>query len=205
MKQGYTNLGFTILELIIASAISAVVITGFSLFAVHIFKSSQFSFDENLAISRAESGLEQMIKQIREAQPSNNGSYPLVSTNDQEFIFYGDIDNDGDAERIRYYLENTTLNRGIIEPVGIPAQYLEENEVTRVISDHIRNNTDPVFYYYNGDWPADIINNPLSVEFRLIETRLIKVFLRVNVNEQAKPNAFELSSSTQLRNLKSNL
>jgi len=197
--------GYTLVEVAISSVIASIVIASFSFFAVYYFQSYQFSFDESVAITHAESTLRQITKEIRETRAANNGSYPLVTTGDQELTFYGDIDNDGDAEQIRYFLDGISFKRGIIEPTGIPAQYPEEDESIHIIADYMRNGTDPVFYYYNEDWPGDIENNPLDPESRLLNTRLITVFLRVTVNEEADPGPFELSSSIQLRNLKSNL
>ena len=45
-------------------------------------------------------------------------------------------------------------------------------------------------------------NEITSVPARLVDTKLMKVYLVVNVNPNRPPNEFELESFVQLRNLK---
>ncbi len=197
--------GMTLLEIAIAGLISVMVIAAFSVFFLYFFQSYQFSFEENLAISEAERGMRTILRYARVAKTADNGSYALVTTNDQEFAFYSNIDQDTDTERVRYFLDGTALKQGIIEPSGIPLSYPTESEKVKTIIDYVRNDANPVFYYYNGSWPADTANNPLTPANRLLETRLIKVFLQVKVSNQSLPEVIDITSSVQLRNLKDNL
>lgn len=197
--------GFTFVEVAVAGFTTFITVIVLIIFTSYIFQSYDFSFDTNRAISAAEDGLRRMTLDIREAKPSENGSYPLVTTNDQEFGFFADVDNDGIVEQVRYFLEGTDLKKGVIEPSGIPAQYLPETETVTILTDSVVNDTEPMFFYYNGNWPGDTQNNPLPQAQRLLETRLIKATIRVAPDNQPLPDAFELSTSIQLRNLKNNL
>jgi len=205
-KNKARNLGFGLLEVIIAGFIGTVVLVGLVGVQRFVAESYSFSFEEIQAVEEARGGVDVMIKEIREAQPGEDGGYPIQQAADQEIIFYADEDNDGRVERVRYFLENTSLMKGTINPTDdIPALYPELDESTKVVADYIRNGSDPVFYYYNGEWPLSGAGNPLDTPSRLIDTKYMRVFLVVNVNPTKVPQNAELSSGVQLRNLKTNL
>lgn len=88
------------------------------------------------------------------------------------------------------------LKKGVINPIGSPVIYPSEQEEVSVLSSYIRNNP-PIFEYYDAsgnkitDYPA-----------RLIDTKLMKVYLVVNVDPNRPPDDFELESWVQIRNLK---
>ncbi len=94
----------------------------------------------------------------------------------------------------------TELKKGVIEPYienpGDSVEYPSDQENISIITSYVRNNP-PIFKYYdsNGD---EIV----SVPARLADTKLMKVYLVVNINLNRPPNDFELESFVQLRNLK---
>lgn len=57
--------------------------------------------------------LNNMIKELRSMNQSNTGGYPIESADETSIIFYTDIDGDGVMERLRYFLENNQVKRGI--------------------------------------------------------------------------------------------
>jgi len=93
------------------------------------------------------------------------------------------------------------FKKGVIEPTGSPPNYPLDQEKVWTLSSYVRNSP-PIFEYYNGNWPEDTINNPLPAPARLQETKLMKVYLVVNVNPNRPPTEYELVSFVQLRNLK---
>ena len=97
------------------------------------------------------------------------------------------------------------MSKGIIEPVGFPVSYPPANEKIVEIANNVRNQTLPIFYYYNGDWPQDTVNNPLLPPARVSNTKLIRVYLRLNSEENEPNRDFILESYTQIRMLKENL
>lgn len=166
----------------------------------------QFSFEEMQAVEEARGGVDVLIKEIRETQPADDGSYPIQQADDQELIFFADVDNDTQAERVRYFIEGTQLQKGVIQPTDtVPPTYPIESESVHALADNIQNAAEPIFYYYNGDWPLITEGNPLATPARLVETKYMRVFLRLNVSPEKIPQDFELSSGVQLRNLKDNL
>jgi len=204
-KKNNSQTGFTLLELTITVGIFIIIVFAWNDFALQSFRSAAFGQEQLEAIRQAQKGVEIMAKELRELSLAESGSYPLVLADDQEIIFYSDIDQDIYSERVRYFLDGTDLKKGVIEPTGNPITYDLNNEIISIISTNVRNDTLPVFIYYNGDYPADTINNPLPSPARLIDTKLMHVFLRININPLRSPNDFDLETEVQLRNLKTNL
>jgi len=320
--------GFTAIEALISIMIFSLatgVITGFIFLS---YRTHNYAFEESTAINEARRGVEMMTREIRAAKTGDDGSYPIERADDKQFIFYSDIDKDGETERVRYFLgtvipgsqtkecttasrggscnvtfsnfltgelqsavakvslegdldandehaeiladgssfitdlcrngcshcagswEGTTtfdvtgqtsdnliqftadaayavqrqcpvssvdhsmrarfelswaeevigtgneLKRGVTEPVGNPATYPTDQEKISIITSSVRNDP-PIFKYFDKDG-NEIINAP----FRLTDTRLMKIYLIINIDPNRPPNEFQLESYVQLRNLK---
>ena len=198
--------GFSLIEVIFVISIFTLALIAITAFVLNTYRIYKYNFEQASAINEARRGIELMIKEIREAQYGNDGSYPLKEAGDFQFIFYSDIDKDEEVERVRYFLSGTDFKKGVVEPSGDPAQYVLADEVIFVISSYVRNSGSfNVFTYYNGDWPGDTVNNPLPTLTRLTDTKLMHVYLIVNIDLNRPPDNFELESDTQIRNLKTNL
>lgn len=197
--------GFTLIELLVAIALFVFIAAGVAGFAVYYFQSYSFSFEENQSIGLAQTGMTKMIREIREARSGEDGAWPLVQTEDNSLTFYSDVTNDGRTDRIRYFLEATDLKRGIIEPTAVPVTYPPENEIITVVTSYLANDTSPIFTYFNGNYPADLINNPLVNPSRILNTRYISIYLRINPTQNFSAQPFELTSGVQIRSLKDNL
>ncbi|MBU0618836.1 hypothetical protein KKD62_01220 [Patescibacteria group bacterium] len=199
------NLGFVYIELIVSLAIVLIIIVTVIVFQTKLSESQIFILKSHLTTEAANSLLSQIARELRTMRPSENSDYPLSLTDDQSLIFYADYDFDGVVERMRYSLNNTVLEKGIIEPTADTNEYLPENEISREVTNSVRNGDQPVFFYYNGDWPSDEENNPLDTPTRLSETKLIKISITTNVEEDRPEGDFILESFVQLRTLKDNL
>jgi type II secretory pathway pseudopilin PulG len=197
---------FSLIESIITIFIFTISLTLITGFIISIYRAYAFNFEQIQAVNEARKGIETMVKEIREARYGDDGSYPIKEAGDFQFIFYSDIDKDNATERVRYFLDGNNFKKGVIEPSGDPPQYISADEVVTILSANVRNSAPgPIFTYYNGDWPLDVVNNPLPTLTRLTETKLMHVYLKVNVNPNRPPADFELESDTQIRNLKTNL
>jgi hypothetical protein len=197
--------GFSLIEGIFMIAIFALAMTLLITFVIYIYRAYGYNFEQIAAINEARKGIEVMVKEIRESRYGDDGSYPLEEAGNSQLIFYSDVDKDESVERVRYFLDGANFKKGVVEPSGDPPQYILSGEIVDILSAYVRNNTVPVFTYYNGDWPVDIVNNPLPTLTRLTETKLMHVFLRINVDPNRPPDNFELESDVQIRNLKTNL
>jgi hypothetical protein len=189
----------------VASFMFAIIAALVAAFAIYYFQSYSFSFEENQSINMAQTGLTTMIREIREARIGDNGAYAIEQTNDNSFVFFSDVTNDGRSDRVRYFVSGTNLQKGVTEPTVVPVQYPAANEKISTIISNFDNGGKPLFTYYNGDWPADTSNNPLPQSQRLLQTRYISVYVRVNISTNFAAQPFELTSGVQIRSLKSNL
>jgi prepilin-type N-terminal cleavage/methylation domain-containing protein len=203
-NQKTTKNGFTLIEVLV-SAVLIIIIAGATLTLINTSTRTRLlTFRNLLNVDQANVQVSIMTRELRNIQFGENAAYPLAVAEDQEIVFYSDVDYDGQSERVRYSLNGTNFVKGIIEPVGHPATYPTANEKVKVLSQDVRNGNTPIFYYYNGDWPADTINNPLSKPVRLSDTKIMKVYLRLNTQNDPDSD-FIIESYSQLRMLKENL
>ena len=193
------------LEVVIVITIFAIIILAWNNLIIKTYKSSSFGQEQLEAIRQAQRGIETMTKEIREMSTAENGAYALELAGDNEIIFYSDVDQDVLTEKIHYYINSSTLYKGVTEPTGDPLEYDPNNEVINVLASYVNNSSTPMFTYFNDQYPFDTENNPLPAPTRLIETKLIHLFLRINIEPTRAPNDFDVESDVQIRNLKTNL
>jgi prepilin-type N-terminal cleavage/methylation domain-containing protein len=198
------NRGFTLIEVLVASSI--LIVLGLGVVGLQfIISSSQLSAINNYVnVDQANAAVTRISRELRKIQPSENGAYPLELADDNEIIFYSDVDYDGVAERVHYTLTGKQLTKGVTEPTGTPAEYLSENETVIPLADNINNYGEPFFSYYNDAWPGDLSTNPLPDYLRLSDTRLIRIYIDLNSNPNLKNQDYILESNVNLRVLKSN-
>lgn len=91
------------------------------------------------------------------------------------------------------------FKKGVTEPVVEDGKisYPPEQEKVSILTSYVRNEP-PIFEYFDKDG-----NKILDYPARLIDTKLMKVYLIVNVDPNRPPQDFQLESYVQLRNLKS--
>jgi len=201
-KTNQSNQGFTLIEVLVATAITVILGAGF-LGMQYIFSSNQVSaWKSYYNVDEANRVASQLTKELRNIQESEDGSFPISTALDQEIIFYSDVNQDGDVDRVRYTLAGTTLTKGVTAPTDTPLSYDPLNEKVQTLTDNIRNGIAPLFYYYNNAWPFDTINNPLSSTNRIADTKHIKVYLRTNIKIDDADNDFIIESEANLRSLR---
>jgi len=195
--------GYTLIEMMIVSAILMLVFVLIFIFWRLVSDNFSISFNESRSIDEAHALVALLASELREAQTADNGNYALELVDDQTLIFYADTDEDGQTERVKYWLENTDIKRGVTEPVGDPAVYDPATESVRVVASQVINGGLPLFTYYNRDWPKDMTNNPLMPSLRQLDTRTIGITAAVDADNYPGGIA-TASGSVQLRNLKDN-
>ncbi|MEA3344141.1 MAG: type II secretion system protein [Patescibacteria group bacterium] len=221
------NKGFTLIESFIAVIVFALAMGTISTLVIMVYRTQDYAWQQSRSIEDAEIGVETMVKEIREAMIGDDGSYIIEKADDNEFIFYSDIDKDKETERVRYYIDGNNFQKEVIKPIACcPIEYIKDKDdpaytgKTIILSHNIRNDvSDPsqyIFKYYDEDWMGQVfcdanpaeescINNPLPTPTRLKNTRLMSVFLIINFDPEEIPKGYELMSGVQIRNLKKNL
>jgi prepilin-type N-terminal cleavage/methylation domain-containing protein len=205
MKMSKLRQGFTVIEILTVIGILSIVLSGIAAFMIYAFQSYSFSFAEYGAVELARSSVTRINRDIREIRTGETGGWPIINASDNSFSFYSDVTNDGKADRVRYFLDGTSLKRGVIEASGSPLSYPAASEKISYAATGVYNGTNPVFRYYNGNWPSDTANNPLPAALRITATRYVTVYLNIKTNPSSTTGAFELTTGIQIRSMKDNL
>ncbi|QQS38918.1 prepilin-type N-terminal cleavage/methylation domain-containing protein [Candidatus Woesebacteria bacterium] len=205
MIKTKNSAGITLIELLVVMGISLILGGGVLGLQYILAQNQQLAIDSYYNVDTANINLNTMTREIRTARVSATGSYPIATADDNEIIFYSDIDFDNVVERVRYTRNDNELEKGIVKPSGQPASYVISNEIVKLLTEDIRNDDLPIFTYFNGDWPIDIINNPLSSPPVLSDIKLVRIYLKVNQSSDPTSEDFILDSYTTFRMLKDNL
>lgn len=197
--------GFNLVEIAVVLGILGLMIITVYAFIGQSYHLEDFVSEQLTAVEQARKGVETFVQELREAAPGDDGSYAIVSADSQSLIFFSDIDADVLTERVRYFLDGTELKKGVIEPNEESFQYNENDETISTVAKYIQNGSEVVFTYYNGDYPTDTTNNPLTYPADQNEIKLVQISLQVNVTPEDVPGTYTLNSFAQIRNLKTNL
>lgn len=202
-KSTLTKKGMSFVEMIMAIAILFIGMEGVTLLFLRSWDNNKFILEMGNAAFIASRGVNEVVSEIRKSKQADNGDYLIESGDDFDLKVYLDIDNDGDTERAHYYLSGGKLYRGVAEPIaGLPITYPAADGTTEEIAGSITNTgSDPVFYYYNDEYPTDIVNNPLATPVSVSDVRMIKVHLMVNIDPLHAPDHINIESFVQFRNI----
>lgn len=187
--------GITLIETIVAISVSTLVFLAVFNFVYYFYRTNNYNLSQMAAVNNARRGMETMIREIREATYSDEGSYPVKEAQDNSFYFYSDIDKDYNIERVRYFLEDDNLKKGVTKSTETTFQYLDENEEIKILSQTVRNEDEAVFTYYDSN------NNEIEDLGILADIRLIQIKLIINTDPNRPPGEFTLISNAHLRNL----
>ena len=174
-----------------------------SSFAKDIFSLNRITSDSLTAQDETRRALKTMSAEIRTASPSSLGAYALAQSATSSFTFYSNIDGDSFKERVRYFLDGTTLKKGVIKPIGTPLTYSPANEVISELIPGVANATTSIFSYYdkNYDGTTQALIEPIDIA----TVRLVKITIVVDKDPQTPPGPMTLTTQISIRNLKDNL
>jgi len=194
--------GMTIIEMMVAISIFTIGIGGFTLLFYKTWEMNKFALEMGQSSMAVSQSVNKMINYIRKTRQSDNGSYALVSAEDNDLILYSDYNKDGVTERLHFYKNNSDVLMGITSPTTeVPKVYPAEDDETVTLASKIVNASDvPIFYYYDQNYSGsqDSLSTPVDVS----EVRLIKVYLQINIDPYNAPDNIQIQSFANLRNLK---
>ena len=203
--------GFTLVETIVAIALFTVGTQATVLLFAKIMRSKAYSMEMGksaFVVSRSMGDLTQYLRRTRQ---SDVGLYPIVTADDNDLVFYSDYDKNGKTERLHIYFADgadadanaDTIYMGVREPSGtFPVTYASGDGETITLAEHIVNTpSDPVFSYYNKDYPGDLDHNPVATPAVVSEIRLVKIFLKINIDPNNAPDNIQQETFVELRNL----
>ncbi len=195
--------GMTIVEMMVAITILVLAMGGFTMLFIRSLQMNAFTIEEgttSLATSRTVDAITSDLRRVRQG---DNGGFPIVSASAFDLKVYVNIDNDPATERVHYFIAGDLLKRGVTNPVaGTPVTYPAADDTVTTIATYVVNTgSEPLFSYYNKNYPGDITNNPLSGTISVGDVRLIRVWVRMNIDPIKAPNNINIESFAELRNL----
>jgi len=195
--------GFTIIEVLVSIFILTLIGSAVYSFQKDVFSLNRIISDSLVAQDEARRTLKTMTAEIRTASPSSLGAYAIAQTATSSFTFYSNIDNDSFKERVRYFLDGTTLKKGIIKPSGAPLAYNPANETIIDLAHDVTNATTSIFSYYDTNY--DGTTQPLAEPINVSVVRLVKITIIIDRDPTKPPAPITLTTQISTRNLKDNL
>lgn len=138
--------GLSTLEVLIVAFLSTLLLSSLLRFLVVGHPISRVTYLQLQSTETARLQLQRMARSLREARQADNGAYALDTIQPNRLIFYANIDNQPDVERVRYELIGTNLVRGVTKPTGTPYVYNTAQEQVSTVASTIRNGTTPRVY-----------------------------------------------------------
>ncbi len=193
------------MELLIAIGVALIAMEGFTYLFLKTWDNNKFIIEEGLASAAASRATNKIIIQLRGVRQADNGDFPIEAAANFDLKFYTDIDDDGVVEKVHYYLDQPAdeLKLGVSNPLaGTPVTYpAGDSEVTTVANYVVNEADNPIFYYYNDNYPGDEVNNPLTVPIDVGAIQMVRVKLLINIDPVHAPNNVNIESFVDLRNL----
>ena len=202
MKEGIRkrNKGFTLVEVLISMAIFVGIAFIIGTFMKTVFDYQLLFTQQLTAEQQIENLFATIIPEARSMVPSALGGSAIEQAATSSLTFYSDIDADGIADRVRYFLSGTTLKKGIIKPTGNPLVYSGASEVVNDIAQNVVVGA-PIFSYYDANFTGS--EPAMTYPLNLSNIRLIRVSIVLKDPNKTTP----LSGSSDIvpRNLRTNL
>jgi type II secretory pathway pseudopilin PulG len=202
MKKAFKKSGgFTIVETLFGISIFIVIVVALTLLSRNIWVYNTFVSASLNNVDMGRNTIKTFSREIRTASTADTGAYTISTATGTAFTFYSDIDNDGLKERVRYFLNGTIFQKGVIKPTGSPLTYNVANEVISTMLQNVTSTT--VFEYYDKNY--DGTTAPLSSPVTISSIRLVKVTLSTDKDPNRSPGITTFSTQVSIRNLKDNL
>lgn len=196
--------GFTLIELVIAIFLFSLIAYGIIFLTSNIFTSAKGQTSLLADTDQARKLVFQIVGELRNATYGSDGGYPLNSAQDQQLVFYSNVNTDIYPERIRYYVQNNKLYKGVTNWNG--SIYNLATEQVTLVQNDLANGANPVFYYYSDSYTGSSTQSALSQPVNIPQVKYIKINLQlINVAGGTKSGVYVVSSGASFRNLKTNL
>jgi len=193
------------MEIMVAIGIFLLMITGVVALFSYSLKSNKIIWEQLKTQNEGRKVIQDFVNELREANYSSIGSYPIEQAGSSQIIFYTNIDSDTYRERIRYFLDDDTLKKGVTKPTSTPLVYNTSYEVvTDIVHDLANTSTTPIFSYYNQDYGSTSSTGALTQPVSIMQVRTVGISLEMEEDPTASPVPFHIESKVEIRNLKSN-
>ena len=186
---------FTLIETIVVVALTAFILLTLTAIIRYFYVTNAYVLEQSQAVNSARRSIQSALSDLRGASYGADGSYPIAAAATSTATFYANIDSDAAIEKVRYYLSDSTLYRGVTDPAGSPPSYAGQPEKVTLVVDNIRNGTTPLFTYY------DSTGAELAAPINLSKIASVRTMVLTDVNPNRAPNVYTLTGSATLRNI----
>jgi len=97
--------GFTLIEVVVTIVIFTIISGAVFSFVTALYRAQDLLFIQSDVLEEARRGMSQIVREIREADSGEDGSYMISRADNYEIIFHADLTGDGMTERVRYYID----------------------------------------------------------------------------------------------------
>ena len=192
---GSKKRGFTLSEMIVTIFLVSIISLVLAVMVVRGFQSYRIS---KLIISMQD----EAARAMRDFEKVARGATEVLSSEPEEFVFYAYLAGDEypAPSQVRYYMDGSTLMRGLIPPSGEGPifNYLEEDEEFRQVAENVING-DLLFKYYND--ASGLVEEPVPID----AVRMVEITISIDEDQTILPEPIVEITSVNLRNLKTNL
>ncbi|HEX21025.1 MAG TPA: hypothetical protein ENH19_00040 [Actinobacteria bacterium] len=195
--------GLTLIELIIGVGLMSLVLQGIYAFHYYETKSWDNTTRSIAARTAAQLAINRISRDIRGAQVISETAPAIEAADKNSIIFYADVDNDQQPERLHYYLSGTKLIRGIEESQTTKEPWVfngVDDVKTTLVKDDRNSAAQPLFRYFSS-MDVEDTNLPLS-SARRSKVTLLKINLNVDKDPGKSPAPVQLETTVDLRNIK---
>lgn len=195
--------GFTLVETVITIFIFGIVMLGVTAMIRGVLVNSR---QQNLALNNIDQArriANTFENELRNSAYGVNGAYPINQAGDTQVIFFSTSPlGNGTVSRVRYYISNGILYKGVTNPTG--TTYNTANESVTTLLTTISLGSNPLFYYYDGNY-----NGSTSALTQQVNINLVK-YIKINLivllqTDQNSTSTFTVTGGAAIRNLKTNL
>jgi type II secretory pathway pseudopilin PulG len=196
--------GFTLIELLVALFGFTLIIFGLASLFSGIFATSNQQGGLLRDNNQAQNLAFEIAGELRNAQTGDNGAYVLDTAGSQQIIFYSATSQNPAIQRIRYFVQNGQLWKGITFYNG--STYNTSTETTYDVQNDLANGANPVFYYYDGTYTGSSTQVSLTQPVNVTQVKFVKVYLQIyNKAGVNNTNSYSVTAGAAIRNLKTNL
>lgn len=193
--------GVTLVEILVVTTIGLLLMLGIYQFAANTLQYRNEFGGRLQLLDDVRQIMKPMAGVIRQAQDSSVGDYAIEEAASTTLTVFSDIIDNPYRERVRYFVEDSELKRGVLTPSGQPLVYDEADEEIEVL---MRNISSVTFLYYGEDYRGT--SSALIHPFPVSDVRMVEVVITIDDDPNREPNPLgEVSMFVQLRNLKNNL
>lgn len=197
--------GLTLVETLMAIAIFAIGIEGFTLLFINTWKNNSYTLEMGQSAMAVSQNMNTLVGYLRSVRQSDNGSYPVKSVGANDLVVYSDYDRDGVTERLHIYKSGQDILMGVTDPTEtMPKRYLPESgdqQVLTLATRIVNTSSEPIFYYYDKNYAGASNQNPLASPINIADVRLMKIHLKINIDPNRAPDNIEMQTFVEMRNL----